>query len=373
MSPVDSAAPLAVGVVGTGTIARAVHLPLLARSPQTAVAAVSDLDAARAAQVAAAYGARALTTAELLADERVEAVLVTTPGDHPTLVEAALRAGKHVLAEKPLALAADDAERLGALAADAGLVLQVGYMKAHDAALPALRAALEEVGEARVVQVRVRHPTDAPQLAHLRPAGPPPQLDEAALASVAASDAADAAAVRRAVGEVPEPWQRLYRQVLCGSVLHELALLRATGLGLPRVTSARLTAWDGGQPPVLLVSGELPGGAALELVWAWLPDFPEYQEVLEVSATAGSVRLDVAAPYAVDAPSALEVLSHRPGGGAALRREVLGRDGAFQRQLEGFVASVRAGAPVTGTAAEAAADARWLADLFALLVAELPA
>jgi predicted dehydrogenase len=60
---------------------------------------------------------------DLLADDRVRVVHVTSPNDlHVDQAEAALRAGKHVVCEKPLAMTAEGSARLVALAAETGLV-----------------------------------------------------------------------------------------------------------------------------------------------------------------------------------------------------------------------------------------------------------
>ncbi|MGO4424547.1 Gfo/Idh/MocA family protein, partial [Streptomyces sp. MCAF7] len=67
--------------------------------------------------------------AAVLADDSVSVVHVCTPNAlHVGQAEAALRAGKHVICEKPLATAAVDAERLTRLAREAGLVLAVPFV-----------------------------------------------------------------------------------------------------------------------------------------------------------------------------------------------------------------------------------------------------
>jgi predicted dehydrogenase len=84
-----------VAVLGAGAIAQVVHLPILSRM--------------RGVEVAG--GAR--PTEELLADESIDAVVVCTPSHrHEDNVRDALRAGKYVLCEKPLALTADGVERI---------------------------------------------------------------------------------------------------------------------------------------------------------------------------------------------------------------------------------------------------------------------
>jgi predicted dehydrogenase len=72
------------------------------------------------------------TLDEVLADETIAAIAIATP--IPLLApfaEAALKAGKHVFAEKPLAPTSGEAGRLADLAADRGLTLQTGYVFLH--------------------------------------------------------------------------------------------------------------------------------------------------------------------------------------------------------------------------------------------------
>lgn len=80
----------------------------------------------------------------LLADPALDAVIVATPPDtHGALAAAALRAGKDVLVEKPLALRVDDATELVRLAAAKTRVLMVGHLLLYHPAIEKLRQLLE--------------------------------------------------------------------------------------------------------------------------------------------------------------------------------------------------------------------------------------
>jgi predicted dehydrogenase len=344
---------------------------VLRRSPLAELRVVSDLDEVRARDVAHRYGARVADVPSLLADDDVEAVLIATPGNHAQIARDALRAGKHVLAEKPLALTVAEAEEVGALAEQAGRVLQVGYMKMYDAVIPPARRAVAEMGDIRLVEVSVRHPDDSRQTGHLRLTARTPLVPAAAEAARVA-DAEDGERVRMAVGDVPPAWQRLYRSVLCGSVLHELSLLRAVGIGLPEsFDHADVFPWptDGG-PPSITATATLSPTSRLVLSWNWLPQYAQYEEQLRVLSADGGLRMDVAPPYVLDAPSGLEVVRAAEGGsGTRTTRTVAGFDGAFQRQLEAFAGSVRHGEPVLADAAGAAQDIRCLQQLFRTLAA----
>src|SRR5258708_34566082 len=64
----------------------------------------------------------------MLGDPSVDVVHITSPNDeHPAQAEAALKAGKHVICEKPLALTSAETDRLRTVAGDSGLVAAVNF------------------------------------------------------------------------------------------------------------------------------------------------------------------------------------------------------------------------------------------------------
>jgi predicted dehydrogenase len=105
--------PVRIAVLGAGAIAQVVHLPILSRMRGVEIAAVSDRDAHTARTIADRYGTRAVEAEGIWNDESIRAVVVCTPSHrHEENVRAALRAGKYVLCEKPLALTGDGVRRL---------------------------------------------------------------------------------------------------------------------------------------------------------------------------------------------------------------------------------------------------------------------
>ncbi|MBI5529681.1 MAG: bi-domain-containing oxidoreductase [Deltaproteobacteria bacterium] len=104
------AGQIGVAVVGAGAFAREMHLPnIKALRDRFWLKAVSDVAGHAAAAAAAQYGAGYATTDfdRVLADREVDAVVITTRHrTHAAMSLAALRAGKHVFVEKPLALSA---------------------------------------------------------------------------------------------------------------------------------------------------------------------------------------------------------------------------------------------------------------------------
>ena len=92
-----------IGIIGSGDISAA-YLRIARDLKLFQVAAVSDLDTARAQARAQEFGTRAVTQDELLALPEVVAVVnLTPPAAHASVSQAILRAGKHLYSEKPLA------------------------------------------------------------------------------------------------------------------------------------------------------------------------------------------------------------------------------------------------------------------------------
>jgi predicted dehydrogenase len=118
-----SADPLGIGLIGCGKISET-YVDTLAGSDEVRILRCADLDAERAQVVAHAAGAAPSTTAEVLADDRIQLVLnLTPPSAHAEVALAALAAGKHVYGEKPLAASREEARRVLDEAAGRGLTV----------------------------------------------------------------------------------------------------------------------------------------------------------------------------------------------------------------------------------------------------------
>ena len=117
---------LKIGVAGAGHFGR-FHAQKVAASPRSVLVGIADRDPARAALVAAETGTRPMAWPDLLAAS--DAIVIATPAEaHFAMASQALRAGKHVLVEKPIAATLAEADALAALAQQAGKVLQVGHL-----------------------------------------------------------------------------------------------------------------------------------------------------------------------------------------------------------------------------------------------------
>ena len=141
------------GIVGAGRIARNQLAPALARADRAVLhaAASRDLERARALGPERAYDAYEA----LLRDPDVDAVYVATHnGLHRELVLAALRAGKHVLCEKPLGRSADECREMVAAADAADRFLVEAFMYRHHPQIAEARRRVADgaIGEVTAVE-----------------------------------------------------------------------------------------------------------------------------------------------------------------------------------------------------------------------------
>ncbi|MFE6475474.1 Gfo/Idh/MocA family protein [Streptomyces rochei] len=127
--------PLRFGVLGCADIAYRRTLPAMAAVPEVEVAAVASRDLGKAARFASAFGCASVSGYDaLLASPDIDAVYLPLPAMlHAEWIEKALRAGKHVLAEKPLTGDEESAGRLLRYAASQGLVLLENVAFPHHA------------------------------------------------------------------------------------------------------------------------------------------------------------------------------------------------------------------------------------------------
>ncbi len=147
-----------IGVVGVGSLGYH-HVRLLRAMDGdggvgwggggVALAGFYEIDAARAARVAAELGVHAASSLDALLDQ-VDAVTIVVPTPaHFAVAKRALERGVHVLIEKPITSTLEEADELLAAARESGAIVQTGHVERFNRAI---RGALPYIAEPRFVE-----------------------------------------------------------------------------------------------------------------------------------------------------------------------------------------------------------------------------
>lgn len=150
--------PIRVGIAGLGRSGWAIHAHLLAPlTDKFQVVAVTDEDAARRGEAIERFDCQAyITFDELLADPAVELVVVSLPSFlHAPASLAALKANKHVVCEKPMAVSMDEADAMVAAAASSDRVLSVFQQRRYNPDFVKVREIIDSGLLGRIVQIRI--------------------------------------------------------------------------------------------------------------------------------------------------------------------------------------------------------------------------
>ena len=150
-----------LAVIGAGNIARWAHLQALQKIGGARLRAVLASNGTRAKSYANRFGADYCTTdfADILADDRISGVIITSRNQHhASQALAALKAGKHVFVEKPMALTEAECLELIEAQRTSQKVLQVGFNRRFASVYVALRKRLKNRVGPAVLSARVNSP-----------------------------------------------------------------------------------------------------------------------------------------------------------------------------------------------------------------------
>lgn len=130
------ATKLKAGIVGCGGIANGKHMPSIKQIPEVEMVAFCDIVEERAVKAANEYGAEGSKVytdyKELLEDKSIDVVYVLTPNkEHSFITVDALKAGKHVMCEKPMAKTSKEALEMVETAQKTGKILTIGYQNRY--------------------------------------------------------------------------------------------------------------------------------------------------------------------------------------------------------------------------------------------------
>jgi len=310
------------GILGTARINRRL-MPAFRASHRGEVRAIASRSLTRAEAHAREHGIpRAVQGYQaLLDDPSIHAVYIPLPNsEHVPWTLAAIAAGKHVLCEKPLALAPEDVDRIAAAAAAANVVVEEGFMYRHEPLTARVLALLGEgaIGTVRAVVSGFTFALEGDTNIRLSPA-----LGGGALWDV---------------GSYPVT----YAQLIAG--------------GEPKMVAGTAHWTASGVDDEFMGLLRFEGGLTANIYGGFRA---AYRTWLEVLGSDGA--LMVPNPFR---PGPVETLELERGG-RVQRIEVAGSPMIFLREIEDFEARILDGAPAVVPLAESRRTAATLAALYA--------
>ncbi len=145
-----------IGIIGCGKIAQVRHIPEYMANSNTELAGFYDLRQDRAQELATKFGVKAYDSYEaMLKDPSIDAVSVCSANHtHASITIEALRAGKHVLCEKPMAITLEECEEMVRVAKEEERFLMIGHNQRLTKAHRRARQLIEEGSIGEIISFR---------------------------------------------------------------------------------------------------------------------------------------------------------------------------------------------------------------------------
>ena len=347
---------LNIAVIGAGTMAQAVHLPVLRRRwDRFAVTALVDHSERRRRESAEVWGIdeekRYATVGDLVEAIRsravtVDAALLSTDGLHVDDLLQLLRRGVPVLVEPPLGYSAAEIAKIADFERMTGRnLVMMAYPQQYDDSVGRIAEQIA-VKDVRMIEHRVLMPASQPLFggAHVTTSAydlPAEQRSERrnALQEAVVAGSGESATQRD---------RDLYVKGLLTGVAHQLSVIESVYGPLTELTAVR--HWPKGViPGSIELLGELEGGAHVHLVWHYLPFAPEYSETLQILSARKRLDLELFAPSHGDRRSTLHLREKKSG--VVTEVATVAGLGSAESMWEAFHAFVEKGeAPIAGPA-----------------------
>ncbi len=333
--------PLKIGFVGAGFFGQVAHITNYAQLESCEIVALAQLRSDTREAVAHKFSIPATyeTHHELLANSDAEAIVVVTsrPAMGPIVLDC-LKAGKHVLSEKPMAGSVELAERLVA-AADAHQVkYAVGYMKRHDAGVQAAKRLIDELRRSQEL--------GAVTYARAHCFAGDAYCGEQGYIATNEPRSGGLERWPMAPAWLRDDQHAAYENYL-NTYCHNINLLRYLMDSEPSVVHAHasgntcLATLDFGGIPALLETGKL--------------EHADWDEVTEVFFERGRLRITTPAPLRRDVAATVELYR---GQTAAWEPIDVAPSWSFRRQAEAFIADVQQDREPIASASDAVNDLR---------------
>ncbi|QQO09136.1 Gfo/Idh/MocA family protein [Breznakiella homolactica] len=351
-----------IGVIGLGEVAQLMHLPILQDlGDKFQITAVSDVSPSLVGFIKDKYHVPQgyLSAPELIEKSDTEAVFVLSPDQyHGEYIELALKAGKHVFVEKPVALASKEVERLITLAKEhPKSIVMVGYMRRFaDHFLKAKE--LMELEPKKTEYLRFRDIIcEGPfYIGQTRPIFYPKDVPQ---------DVIDESRARRrqhldmAIGADATDEQRTTYQMMTGLGCHSISAVREL-FGVPKAIKSVATACGGTHVVVVMEYDGFLG--VYELLND--QDIVEFDAAIEIYQHTRKLKVKYETPYVRYQPMSLEVIDSTK---TDTKTTVFGpswRD-PFQTELSEFYACIAENRQPKTTLADALEDLKLFEEIIA--------
>jgi predicted dehydrogenase len=151
------------GVIGYGIAAQVMHLPFITTNPDYQLSSILQRHGTSAKEKYPQVEV-VRSIEEMLADSSLELVVITTPNDtHFDYAARALRAGRHVLLEKPFTITSEEARKLLTIAAESGKVLSVFQNRRYVSDFLTIQQLLKEKKLGEVVEFEAHYDRYRPE------------------------------------------------------------------------------------------------------------------------------------------------------------------------------------------------------------------
>lgn len=303
----DKVSRLGIGIIGCGEVTQIIHLPSLRQlNDLFVVTAICDVSQRVLDGVGDEWGihARLIDYRELLALDSVDAVLIANPNAfHAEMTIAALRAGLHVLVEKPMCLNLAENDAIIAAEKETGMTVQVGTMRRY---APAFLEACRIVKDMDEIHLAKAQDIIGRNSLVIEPTASVVRGDDIPEALAETMRQLEAEQIRAAIGEVSDDLKTAYRMML-GLSTHDTSAMREM-LGMPkRVLHA--TQRGGGR----YLTATFDYGDFVCLFTTGGDSIPRYDTYLEVYGANQVIRVDYDTPYVRNMPITVSVLESADG------------------------------------------------------------
>lgn len=353
---------LNVGIVGCGEAAQILHLPAIRDLPeQFRVSGVCDASATVLRGVGAGVpeARQFAESSDLVTNDNVDVVLITNPNVYHTDVAlAAMRAGKHVMIEKPMCVTLSEADALTEAEAKYGVTVQIGYQRRY---APAFEEAVRLVKElTQPINLARVHDVIGPNASFIESTTPVIKANDIPTSVMEHAQAALAAKNIEAIGTAEGARARAYA-ILLGLSSHDISAMREL-IGIPKRVLYAAQRKGG-----IFISAAFDYDGFICQFETGIDKVARFDAHLEVYSDEKIIRIDYDTPYIRHQPTVLTVTEPKTRFGASETRSHATRGDAFVVEWRRFHQNIAEKRTSKSSIADARQDLELFRDMMAVM------